>query len=43
MHSGRKEGFALALLDGYYLYTAGNFFPISGGFNNTGYPVNGFF
>jgi NAD(P)-dependent dehydrogenase (short-subunit alcohol dehydrogenase family) len=28
--------FTLALLDGYNMYTTGNFFPIAGGFNNAG-------
>ena len=28
--------FTMALLDGYNMYTTGNFFPIAGGFNNTG-------
>jgi len=28
--------FTLALLDGYNMYTTGSFFPIAGGFNNTG-------
>jgi len=27
---------ALALLDGYNMYTTGNFFPVAGGFNNSG-------
>jgi 3-oxoacyl-[acyl-carrier protein] reductase len=27
---------ALALLDGYNMYTTGNFFPVAGGFNNAG-------
>jgi 3-oxoacyl-[acyl-carrier protein] reductase len=27
---------ALALLDGYNMYTTGNFFPVAGGFNNVG-------
>ena len=27
---------ALSLLDGYNMYTTGNFFPIAGGFNNVG-------
>jgi 3-oxoacyl-[acyl-carrier protein] reductase len=27
---------ALALLDGHNMYTTGNFFPVAGGFNNTG-------
>ncbi len=31
--------FTMTLLDGYNMYTTGNFFPISGGFNNSGYPV----
>jgi 3-oxoacyl-[acyl-carrier protein] reductase len=28
--------FTLSLLDGYNLYTTGNFFPVAGGFNNAG-------
>jgi len=28
--------FAMALLDGYNMYTTGNFFPVAGGFNNSG-------
>lgn len=28
--------FTLSLLDGYNMYTTGNFFPIAGGFNNSG-------
>ncbi len=28
--------FTMALLDGYNMYTTGNFFPIAGGFNNAG-------
>jgi 3-oxoacyl-[acyl-carrier protein] reductase len=28
--------FALSLLDGYNMYTTGNFFPVAGGFNNAG-------
>jgi NAD(P)-dependent dehydrogenase (short-subunit alcohol dehydrogenase family) len=28
--------FTLALLDGYNMYTTGNFFPVAGGFNNAG-------
>jgi 3-oxoacyl-[acyl-carrier protein] reductase len=28
--------FTMALLDGYNMYTTGNFFPITGGFNNAG-------
>ena len=28
--------FAMALLDGYNMYTTGNFFPVAGGFNNAG-------
>ena len=28
--------FTMALLDGYNMYTTGNFFPIAGGFNNVG-------
>ena len=28
--------FTVALLDGYNMYTTGNFFPIAGGFNNEG-------
>jgi 3-oxoacyl-[acyl-carrier protein] reductase len=28
--------FTVALLDGYNMYTTGNFFPIAGGFNNVG-------
>jgi len=28
--------FCMALLDGYNMYTTGNFFPIAGGFNNAG-------
>lgn len=28
--------FCMALLDGYNMYTTGNFFPIAGGFNNVG-------
>ena len=28
--------FTLALLDGYNMYTTGNFFPVAGGFNNVG-------
>ncbi len=28
--------FTMALLDGYSMYTTGNFFPIAGGFNNVG-------
>jgi 3-oxoacyl-[acyl-carrier protein] reductase len=28
--------FTFALLDGYNMYTTGNFFPIAGGFNNAG-------
>jgi NAD(P)-dependent dehydrogenase (short-subunit alcohol dehydrogenase family) len=28
--------FALSLLDGYNMYTTGNFFPVAGGFNNVG-------
>jgi NAD(P)-dependent dehydrogenase (short-subunit alcohol dehydrogenase family) len=28
--------FSLALLDGYNMYTTGNFFPVAGGFNNEG-------
>jgi NAD(P)-dependent dehydrogenase (short-subunit alcohol dehydrogenase family) len=28
--------FALSLLDGYNMYTTGNFFPVAGGFNNKG-------
>jgi 3-oxoacyl-[acyl-carrier protein] reductase len=31
--------FSLALLDGFNMYTTGNFFPIAGGFNNAGMPV----
>jgi len=27
---------ALGLLDGYNMYTTGNFFPVAGGFNNAG-------
>jgi 3-oxoacyl-[acyl-carrier protein] reductase len=27
---------ALSLLDGYNMYTTGNFFPVAGGFNNAG-------
>jgi 3-oxoacyl-[acyl-carrier protein] reductase len=27
---------ALSLLDGYNMYTTGNFFPVAGGFNNVG-------
>ena len=30
--------FCMALLDGYNMYTTGNFFPIAGGFNNDGMP-----
>ena len=34
--------FTLALLDGYNMYTTGNFFPIAGGFNTAGMePVGG--
>jgi metal-dependent amidase/aminoacylase/carboxypeptidase family protein len=32
----KKSGFTMALLDGYNMYTTGNFFPIAGGFNNAG-------
>ena len=28
--------FTMALLDGYNMYTTGNFFPVAGGFNHTG-------
>ena len=28
--------FTLAFLDGYNMYTTGNFFPVAGGFNNAG-------
>jgi len=28
--------FTMALLDGYNMYTTGNFFPVAGGFNNAG-------
>jgi len=28
--------FAIALLDGHNMYTTGNFFPVAGGFNNSG-------
>jgi len=28
--------FCMALLDGYNMYTTGNFFPVAGGFNNSG-------
>ena len=28
--------FAMALLDGYNMYTTGSFFPVAGGFNNAG-------
>lgn len=28
--------FTMALLDGYNMYTTGNFFPVAGGFNNSG-------
>ena len=28
--------FSMALLDGYNMYTTGNFFPVAGGFNHTG-------
>ena len=31
--------FSLALLDGFNMYTTGNFFPIAGGFNNAGMPT----
>ena len=31
--------FSLALLDGFNMYTTGNFFPVAGGFNNAGMPV----
>jgi hypothetical protein len=27
---------AMSLLDGYNMYTTGNFFPVAGGFNNAG-------
>jgi NAD(P)-dependent dehydrogenase (short-subunit alcohol dehydrogenase family) len=33
--------FTLSLLDGYNMYTTGNFFPIAGGFNNSGMPKVG--
>jgi hypothetical protein len=32
--------FTMALLDGYSMYTTGNFFPIAGSFNNAGMPIN---
>ena len=28
--------FCMALLDGYNMYTTGDFFPVAGGFNNAG-------
>jgi len=34
--TGEAAHFTMALLDGYNMYTTGNFFPIAGGFNNTG-------
>ncbi len=31
-----KVRIVLALLDGYNMYTTGDFFPVAGGFNNAG-------
>ena len=35
--------FCMAFLDGYNMYTTGNFFPVAGGFNNSGIGVTEIF